>query len=348
MKRSGRCLLILALLVGSLIGGMYMLFRTPPAPGLPAPKPVITKFPHDLAGKWRARLVKVNPPRGSRPGWKASWMQTNFADFDAVIEIGKDFFVRRLAWVQLKSSVMTQTVEWTGPDSWAYLERRANKGQVENRGESQRKGRLLTVEYRGSPVGEVRECRFEYGDLPPVPAKNLSDGGFRESLPPEAIEAEVNVYAPSLTNVPLDVAKFRIEMTPFGFSLANNDFLILGIRGNKDKDSVAKLLHQEVKVPFHLLRKLQIDKVRGGILKGLFINGYPGGAFVDLQGCDCQFWFGDTPSTDRVFVTVDKQAGAVVLTKAPETNLRAKVVFSPDGTGRLFTHDGVMEYQLSR
>lgn len=348
MYKHGNCLIILVLIGACFIGGLHFLFKKINEGEESAAKPktpVIKSFNHDISGKWHARLVKINPPKNASAGWKPSWMQSNFSDFDAIVEIDKAFFVRRIKWVEIKGSMTNVVVEWFAPDKWQFMKRVSQPGKNEERGESSRDGRLLKVSFTGGSHNCLRECSFEHNDMPPVPDKYLYDGGFRETEVRGEIASDILLYAPEIKDKKLEIAKMRVEITPFGFQLWNEEyaFKLFG-----QSNEVQQLLMRETKVPFTFLKKHKIDKVRGGVLKQLSVEGYPGMSFLTLKNCDCQFWFGDEHGEgDRVFVNIPAD-GQAVLARAESIQKRARVTFSADGKGRMFTHDGVLEYELNR
>ncbi len=347
-SRRGNCLVIAVLIGACFLGGLHFLFKKineSEEKQVKPRKPVIKTFPHDISGKWQALLVKVNPPKNSPPGWKPSWMQSNYRDFDAVVEIDKAYFIRRLKWVELKNNMTNVVIEWSAPDKWQYMKRISRPRMNEERGESTRDGKRLKVAFTGGSQGCLRECSFEFNDMPQVPDKYQFDGGFREAETRGEIEGEILLYAPEIKDKQLDIGKMRVEVTPFGFQLWNEEY-VFKLFGQSNE--VYKLLSQETKVPFTFLKKHKIDKVRGGVLKQLSVEGYPGMSFLTLKNCDCQFWFGDAKGEgDRVFVNLPTDSQAV-LSRAEGAKKNARVVFSADGKGRMFTHDGVLEYELSR
>lgn len=340
------CLITVALIGACMIGGFYFLLRTSEEEKGPSRKPIIKSFAHDISGSWYARLVKINPPPRSRPDYKPSWMRSDFREFDAQIEIGRDFHLKRAKWVEISTNSNNQVYEWFSHEKWKQVTREMKPGHIDSCGEAERDKKMLKVKYSGDAYRTVREYSFEFNDMPPVPANTFRDGGFRETDSKGEIEAEAVFYAPKLFGKNLDKNKFRIEVTPFGFGLANNDFAILGGRPPSD---IEKLLRGHQKVSFELLKKFQITKIRGGDLRDLDLRAYPGGGKLDIEKCNCQFWFDQNGREgDRAFVEIDPVQTKVVLTKTFDQSKKIRVVFAPDGSGRLFTHDNIMEYKLSR
>ncbi|MEW6711965.1 MAG: hypothetical protein AB1403_19235 [Candidatus Riflebacteria bacterium] len=342
--RRGNCLVILALMAACLIGGFYFLLREPQKDAPPSKKPVIKSFKHDISGKWQAKLVKINPPPRSKPGYKPPWMLSNYSDFDASIEIGRDFYVKHLKWVEIRGHTTYQAVEWFTPDRWKFFERESSRGQSEIQGESERNGKNLKIKYIGRPTNLVRECSLEYNQLADVPPKYQFDGGFREGKTSSEIESQVMLYAPPMSSKKIDGKKFKIEITSHGFQLANRDFSIDGFVN----DEIMKILYGYSFVKFEHLKKFNISRIRGGVLKDLHIKGYPSAVVISINNCICQFWFGaSSQEGDRAFVEIGANT-EIFLDKVHDAYKKARVVFTSDGKGKLFTHDGIMEYDLSR
>ena len=341
--RRGNSLLIIPLLLAFMLGGFYFLLRTPAKTETgSSEKQVIKGFSKDISGIWKARFVRVNIPPGRRSDYKPSWYKDNPRDFEAEVEIGKDFHVKHLKWVEVATGDSETRAEWLASDRWKFS-MIAQKGQSgEEKGQSERDGSRLNLNFQSS-LGEVRECRFSFDGLPEVPKKYNLDGGFREGVTPGEVEAEIMLYAPGLGGKHFEPGKLQIKISAFGFHFEKSRFTGLD-EELKKKFSFFGVLH----VKFDALKKLKIASVRDIDLHKFYVKGYPVALHVELKGVNASFRYGTNSQDDSVYIEqVDGQSEAILGTD-DYSQKRVKVVFSSDGSGKMLTHNGEMEFQLVR
>ncbi len=345
--RRGNCLLILALLAGCMIGGFYFLLRTPgEAEKGPSKKPRITSFAKDISGTWKAKFVKINPPRGRGKDYKPGWYNNNPRDYDEVIslEIGKDLQIKRLKWAQVSTGFSENILEWFGPEKWKYSHRESKGRPEESRGQCERDLTRLSLKSY-SPRRQVEECSFSISRLPDVPAKYKLDGGFRQGDNPGEIEAEIMLYAPELKQHLIEPGKLQIKLSPFGFQFSVSRFV-------GENEEIKKMVDEMMgKQTYHFsdLKKMRISGARDIDLHKLPIKGYPGNGHLALKGINASFRFGQSRNEeDRVFIEQISGKSQAFVEHVHSAHWRAKVVFMPGGTGKLFTHNGEMEFQLYR
>lgn len=342
--RRGNCLLLVCLLLALLIGGSYFLLRTPAKTEEELPtKPVIKSFGNDISGTWRAKFVKINIPRGRKADYRPSWFKDNPRDFEAEVEIGRDYYVKRLKWVEVATGYSESKAEWLAFDRWKFSMIEQKARAEEERGQSERDGNKLSLHYQGA-LGQVRECRFSLDDLPEVPQKYRLDGGFREGSQPGEIEAEILLYAPELKNRPFKPGKLQIQISPFDFQFKKSRLTV-------NDERIRKLIDDtlgEVIVKFDDLKRLGIASVKDIDLHQYYVKGYPGGLCVGFTGVNAGFRYGPQRQDDSVYIEQVPGSSQAILEMANDSKKRVIITFSADGSGKMLTHNGEMEFKLIR
>ena len=323
-KKRGNCYLILLALVIAISVSIYFhVQQNTYSPKKKKLKPIIKTFPHKISGKWKARLVKINPPPRKKKRYRPTWMHNdNYKDFTAEIEIGKDFKIKKAKWVEFRNSHLSRYIEWNSPESWKFTEKNSivKRAQPEN-SRTTRNGKKLTLYYSGNKNREVRQCNFTFTKMPPIPPNKYSDGGFRKGVNDNAIEAEVIFFAPELYKQKIDTRSFNIEVTPFG------------IKDKIKNRGIGKML-----------------KFKSGNFPELGefeIQGYPANLLLSIFNCRVEVWYeknGKKITSCRLSIN----QGSKVTFRAFSQTKKIKIIFDKNGKGKMFSHDGIMEYELVR
>lgn len=344
-RGNASCLLLVFLICASLIAGFYYVLRTPGKDEAePSKKPPIKSFPHDISGVWKAKAIKVNPPRGRRGDYKPSYMKGNFGDFTGRVEIGKDFQIKQINWVEVFLSSLSKSIEWKSPGEWKFTERRKMGGSNEERGWAERYKNRLKLHFIGGN-GSVKECRFEFDQMPAIPEKYIFDGKFREGDKPGEIVAEVMLYAPKLKNQKLKNGSFFVQLNP---STLEFEVSKLRSRDKQVQHQLDKMFGMQ-RVSFGRIKDAKLYGLKDVAIDKLSLKGYPGQFRLAFKKVDVKFIYGEhKKDPDRIHLEYDDRETELIIDNAYSEKKMARVVFFPDGRGKLFTHNQELEYELIR
>ncbi len=339
------CLLVVALICACMIGGFYFILRSPAEEEKgPSKKPLVKKFSHDISGVWIAKAVKTNPPPGRRGNYKPSFMKNNLGDFSGKVEIGNDFQIRQLEWVDVSIGVLNKKIEWKSPNQWKFSMQRKMGGSNEERGSSERDKNRLKLHYIGAN-GSVKEARFVFDQMPAVPEKYNFDGRFREGDSPGEIAAEVMLYAPRIKKQKLKNGSFFIQLNPSCLEFEVSKFWS---RDKKIQHELDKIFGME-KVGFGRIKKARLHGLKDVAIEKLALGGYPANLGLAFKRVDVSFIYGQhKKDPDRVALEYDDRETELIIDNSHSDAIKASVVFFAGGKGKLFTHNAELEWDLIR